>query len=59
MPRQVQSRRDINSFGLNQKISYKRRDFDSVHENSLSYGMSRKQTKKKNSGGKGLKSLTF
>ena len=40
--------------GIIKKISYKRRDYESVDEKSLSLAMSRKTMKKKNSGSKGL-----
>ena len=43
--------------GIIKKISYERRDYESVDEKSLSKAMSRKTTKKKNSGTKGLKKM--
>ena len=47
---------DFNLRRDHQKISYERRDYDSVDEKNLSWAMSRKTKKKKNSGHKGLKS---
>ena len=41
--------------GIIKKISYERRDYESVDENSLSEAMSRKNYEKKNSGTKGLR----
>ena len=44
--------------GIIKKISYERRDYESVDEKSLSEAMSRKTTKKKKkSGTKGLKKM--
>ena len=43
--------------GIIKKISYERRDYESVDEKSLSKAMSRKTAEKKNSGTKGLKIL--
>ena len=40
--------------GIIKKISYERRDYESVDEKSLSWARSRKTMKKKNSGNKGL-----
>ena len=40
--------------GIIKKISYDRRDYESVGEKNLSYSLFRKTTKKKNSGSKGL-----
>ena len=42
-----------------QKISFERRDYESVDEKSLSLAMPRKTMKKKNSGGKGLMLICF
>ena len=41
--------------GIIKKISYEHREYESVDEKSLSWAMSRKTTKKKNSGSKELK----
>ena len=41
--------------GIIKKISYERRDYESVNEKSLSWAMSRKNDERKNSGGKGLR----
>ena len=43
--------------GIIKKISYERRDYESVDEKSLSKAMSRKNYEKKNSGTKGLKKM--
>ena len=40
--------------GTIKKISYEPRDYESVDEKSLSWALSRKTTKEKNSGSKGL-----
>ena len=43
--------------GIIKKISYERRDYESVDEKSLSWAMSGKNYEKKNSGSKGLKKI--
>ena len=45
---------DFNLKRDHQKISYKRRAYESVDEKKLSYAMSQKNDEKKNSGGKVL-----